>query len=83
MGDHTSKETHTNFWDWLTAAGVRVIKTSAQVALSVLSANVTGITDINWVDLASIVGLAAFFSVLTSLAGLPEVPGKGIPKLKG
>ena len=57
---------------WLRAAGIRAIKTVAQTAVALIPAAVT-ITDVNWVAVAGTALLAGVMSMLTSLAGLPEV----------
>ena len=58
--------------NWFKAAGVRAIKTFAQTALSMLTVG-AAFSDVNWVQVFSIAGVAAVYSLLTSLAGLPEV----------
>lgn len=45
----------------------RCIKTAAQAAAALLTANGTGLTDVNWGTVASVAGLAALASLLTSL----------------
>ena len=57
---------------WLKAAGVRAIKTVAQTALSLISVG-SVMSDINWIMVASASLVAGILSVLTSIAGLPEV----------
>ena len=57
---------------WFKAAGIRALKTFAQAAVATIStAMVLG--DVNWIAVASASALAAILSLLTSVAGLPEV----------
>lgn len=58
---------------WYAAAGVRALKTAAQTVLALIGTSAVGVTDVDWVGVASAAGLAAVLSVLTSLGGLPEV----------
>ena len=58
---------------WLRAAGVRAVKTMAQSALGMLSGEMLGMLDVDWVAVLSVAAMAGVASLLTSVAGLPEV----------
>lgn len=60
------------FTKWLKAAGIRAIKTVAQSAVAILGTQ-TMFTEVNWAMVASTALLAGVLSILTSIAGLPEV----------
>ena len=60
---------------WWKAAGIRAVKTVAQTAVAIIGTNAIGVTDVNWVGVASGAALAGIVSLLTSVAGLPEVEG--------
>lgn len=57
---------------WLKAAGIRAVKTFAQTAASLVTVGAV-ISDINWSMVLSASAVAFIYSVLTSLAGLPEI----------
>ena len=59
--------------EWLKAAGVRAAKTMAQTAVGLIPAAVT-ITQVDWNVVIGTAVLAGVASLLTSVAGLPEVP---------
>lgn len=57
---------------WFKAAGIRALKTMAQTAAATAGTSAL-LSEVNWLQLASASLLAALLSVLTSVAGLPEV----------
>lgn len=61
-----------NFKVWVRAAGVRAIKTVAQTAVATIGTS-AAMGDVNWVLVGSASLLAGILSILTSVAGLPEV----------
>lgn len=67
----------TNRRSWWKAAGIRALRTSAQAAIAQMTVysvdNCTLLTDINWLCVLSTSVLAGVLSLLTSIAGLPEV----------
>lgn len=64
-----------NTQKWMKAAGVRAIKTMAQAAIGAIGAG-TMISSIDWKVVVSTAVVAGVVSVLTSVAGLPEVESK-------
>lgn len=58
---------------WIKAAGVRAVKTAAQAAIAAIGSTAL-FTGVDWAVVGSTVLLAAVLSLLTSLAGLPELP---------
>ena len=61
-----------NWKTWLKAAGVRAIKTVAQTAVATIGTSAV-MSDVNWVAVASASAVAGVLSLLTSVAGIPEV----------
>ena len=57
---------------WFKAAGVRAVKTVAQTAVATIGTSAV-IGDVNWIMVASASALAGVLSLLTSVAGLPEL----------
>ena len=62
----------TNFKKWIAAAGVRALKTVAQTAVATISTSAI-MSEVNWPVVASASLLAGILSLLTSIAGLPEL----------
>ena len=61
-----------NFKTWLKAAGIRALKTVAQTAVATIGT--TAVLDqVNWIMVLSASALAGLLSLLTSVAGLPEI----------
>lgn len=58
--------------NWLKAASIRAIKTVAQTAAATIGTSAI-LSDVNWVAVASASVLAGVLSLLTSVAGLPEI----------
>ena len=61
-----------DFVTWVKAAGVRAIKTVAQTAVATIGTS-TIMGNVDWVMVASASALAGILSILTSVAGLPEL----------
>ncbi len=61
-----------NFKNWAKAAAVRAIKTVAQTAVATIGVSAV-MSDVNWIAVGSASVLSGVLSILTSVAGLPEV----------
>ena len=61
-----------NFKDWAKAAGIRAVKTVAQTAVATIGTSAV-MGDVNWIAVASASALAGVVSIITSVAGLPEL----------
>ena len=57
---------------WIKAAAIRAVKTLAQAAIGVIGSSVA-LGEVDWILVGSSAALAAILSLLTSVAGLPEV----------
>lgn len=58
--------------EWFKAAGIRAVKTVCQTAIATIGTS-AAMSEVNWPMVASASALAGILSLLTSLAGLPEV----------
>lgn len=63
---------NTDFKKWLKASLIRALKTFCQTAVSLITVG-NMITDLNWMEILGISATSAVVSILTSIAGLPEV----------
>ena len=61
-----------NTKQWLKSAGIRAGKTIAQTALSMITVG-QAVMDVNWINVLSVSLVAGLTSILTSIAGIPEV----------
>ena len=62
----------TNVKVWFKAAGIRALKTLAQTAVATIGTTAV-LAEVDWIMVASASALAAILSLLTSIAGLPEI----------
>lgn len=61
-----------NWKSWIKAAGIRAVKTVAQTAVATIGTSAV-MGEVNWIAVGSASLLAGILSLLTSIAGLPEV----------
>ena len=61
-----------NWKNWIKAAGIRALKTVAQTAVATIGTCAV-LSEVNWITVGSAAVLAGILSLLTSVAGLPEV----------
>ncbi len=66
---------------WAASALTRAVKTGAQTLVALIGTGAVGITELNWRSLLSVTATAVVLSLLTSLAGVPEVEdGASVPE---
>lgn len=65
-----------NWRDWIKAAGIRAIKTFAQTMVGSIAVG-AAFSEVDWIRALSVSGVACALSLLTSLAGLPEIDQEG------
>ena len=65
-----------NWKEWLKAAGIRAVKTFAQTMIGTIAVG-AAFNEVDWLRALSVSGVACVLSLLTSLAGLPEVEQRG------
>ena len=58
--------------EWIKAAGIRAIRTVAQTALGMFTVGMV-LSEVDWLNVVSASVVAGIYSLLTSIAGLPEV----------
>lgn len=58
---------------WLKTVGVRVVKTMAETALSLIGTNTMGITEIDWLGVLSACALSGIVTILFNIKSLPDV----------
>lgn len=61
---------------WWDKASVRAIKTIAQTFIAIVGTGAVGITDLDWLQIASLCAMSGILSLATSIAGIPEVETK-------
>lgn len=63
-----------NYWiRWLYAAAIRAVKSAAQAVILLTGSDAVNFITLDWVQIAGVAAGMAFVSLLTSVAGLPEV----------
>ena len=67
---------------WVVAALVRALKTACQTAVALIGTEAVAITSLDWTQILAVCATTFVLSVLTSIAGVPEVDeGASLPKI--
>lgn len=61
-----------NIVKWFEKVGVKVVKTMAETALSIIGTNTIGITEVDWLSLLSVCALSGVVTILFNIKSLPE-----------
>lgn len=72
-GDDNVLMRETDWPSWLKAAGVRVVKTGAQTLVTLIGTEAVSIISLDWPQMLAVTATTMVLSLLTSIAGLPEV----------
>lgn len=72
-GDDNILIRETDWPSWLKAAGVRVVKTGAQTLITLIGTEAVSIISLDWPQMLAVTATTMVLSLLTSIAGLPEV----------
>ena len=75
MLKNTVLKSNVNTINWLKSAGIRALKTAAQAAVGAIGASAL-LTEVDWMVVLSTALLSGVVSILTSIAGIPEVPAE-------
>ena len=72
-GDDNILMRETDWPSWLKAAGIRVVKTGAQTLITLIGTEAVSIISLDWPQMLAVTATTMVLSLLTSIAGLPEV----------
>lgn len=72
-GDDNKLMRETDWPSWLKAAGIRVVKTGAQTLITLIGTDMVSIIQLDWAQMLAVTATTMVLSLLTSIAGLPEV----------
>lgn len=71
--DNTMPAASTDWTAWLKAAAVRLVKTGAQTLITLIGTDMVSIISLDWAQMLAVTATTMVLSLLTSIAGLPEV----------